>query len=215
MRLAQPWLLLVSPAATWRALEGGPWPAFAAQALLLLLGWMVSRRPMAELSKTAGMGQGGGLGSFVLLLLVILIAYCLIAVLLALFLRALGSTAGFVRILTWLAYGATPLVIGRCIGLLSFAIVQPLAKQPAEAIALQVNPLGWLSLAGLFRPLSLSWTFASALDLFAIWALVLLTTGALHYLKLGVARASALVSGLLIIWLLALTAVWQGLQRSL
>ncbi len=208
-------MLLVSPTATWGGQVGGPLPALVTQALLLMLGWSAASHALADLSKVSGLAEGGtGFTSFLLLLAALLVLTLLLTAAATLLLRALGSKQTFGTMFTWLAYGMTPVYLGRSLGLLTFAIVQPLAADPREALALQVNPLG-LSLAGLYPPLSFPWTLAASIDVFTVWALVLLAIGALHYLKLGTARSAALMSALLIIWLLALTAVWQGLQRSL
>lgn len=217
-RYGLPWIVLVNAGAAWRALAAGKssaWPALLYQVLLLLFGWMVSRRPMADLAEVSGIGKSGqGLGAFLLGVIALIAGLALLAVLLRLLVKVIGGQPSFAQVFTWLTYGVTPLFVGRILGLLSFAVFQPLAKDKADALALQVNPLG-LSLAGLFHQLSLPWTMASAMDAFALWALVILAVGAVQFLRLNAPRAAALIGALLLIWLLALTLVWQGLQRSL
>jgi Yip1 domain len=217
-RYGLPWIMLVNPAQAWRALREGrpsPWPALVTQMLLLYAGWLAAHKPMAELAEVSGLGKGGlDVAALVIGTFAIVATLAILAIVLRAVLVVLGERTGFRPIFTWLTYGVTPLFIGRFLGLLSFAVFQPLAKDRADAIALQLNPLG-LSLASAFAPLSLPWTIASALDIFALWSLVLLALGAVHFLRVNSARAAALLGALLLIWLLALTLVWQGLQRSL
>ena len=218
-RYALPWVVLVSPGAGWRTLSvqqhASAWPALLYQALLLLLGWMAARRPMAELAEVSGIGKAGqGPGAFLLGTIALVVALVVLAGLLRFALAIVGGSTGVGHIFTWLAFGITPLFVGRFLGLLSFAVFQPLAKDRSDALALQMNPLG-ISLTSLFHPLSLPWTMASALDVFALWSFTILAIGAVHYLRLTPPRVAAVLGTLLLIWLLTLTLVWQGLQRSL
>jgi hypothetical protein len=217
-RTGLPWIVLVNPTAAWRALREGrpsPWPALLYQLLLLGAGWLVARRPMAQLAEVSGLGSANfGFGTLLVGMLATVALLAILALLLRLYLLVLGTRLAYPVVLTWLAHGATPVFLGRFLGLLSFAVFQPLAADRAGALALQLNPLG-LSLAGRFAPLSLPWALAAALDVFTLWSLAILAVGALQFLRLNHARAAALLAALLVIWLLVSALLWQGLQRSL
>jgi hypothetical protein len=217
-RYGLPWIVLVSPTAAWRALlqqKPTPWPALMYQILLLCVGWIAAQKPMGELAEISGIGKGGSdTGALIVGLFVIVAVQAILAALVQFTVQIVSQRPSFNTVFTWLAYGTTPLFLGRFLGLLSFAVFQPLAQDKAGALALQVNPLS-LSLAGLFPPVSLPWTIASQADIFALWSLAILALGAVHYLRLNAARAAAVTCTLLLIWLVALTLMWQGLQRSL
>jgi hypothetical protein len=170
---------------------------------------------MGDLAEVSGFAKAGqGLATFLIGVLALFGALLFLSAVLRVVVQVKGAKPGNAQVLSWVSNGATPFFVGRFLGLLSFAVFQPLAKDKADALALQMNPLGF-SAAGLLQPLTLPWTIASALDVFALWALVVLAIGAVHFLRLNAPRASALLGTLLLIWLLALTLVWQGLQRSL
>jgi hypothetical protein len=112
--------------------------------------------------------------------------------------------------LTWTAYGALPIYLGRCLGFVSFAVVQPLSEDARDAWALQFNPYS-PGLAGLFERLSYPWVLASSFDLFGIWSLILLLLGARHFLRLTPAATAWAGVVLMLLWLAALTLVWRGM----
>lgn len=216
--LSLPWELLVQPAATWRRLQLQPysWPAILTQGLLLYAGWLLAARPMLELQAVA-IGSDpqtpAALAGLALPLFALALALGLAGVL-WLWFSLLGLRFGYRQMLVWSAYGLLPLYLGRALGLLSFAIIRPLAETPLDALALTINPLS-LGLAGLFEPLSYPWVLGSAFDLFGVWSVLLLALGARHFLELHGSRRGWVLVALLLLFLLVLTALWRGLQAGI
>jgi hypothetical protein len=214
--LALPWLLLVDPSRGWRLVAVKPvvWGALIIQWLILCLGIAASARPTGELLDLIGGPAGisafsAALGALVLILIGTL-AFAAIALAWA---RVLALALPFRDLLAWTAFAATPIYLGRLLGLLSFAVVQPLAGTSSEALQLQLNPHG-LNLAGLFAPLSLPWLLAAWFDPFTLWTLLLLGIGSRGLLGLTGGPRWALLAALVLSWPLALTIVWQGLLRG-
>ena len=220
---ALPWRILVAPVDSWRQLctRPSPWPALLTQWLLLVLYALVATRPLAELWDAAGLGKlasgdsnfGRWLGILLLYLPLNLLIAALTAVAARFALLLVAIRIDFRQALTWTAYSALPVYLGRCLGFLGFSIVQPLARDAQDVWALMFSPFS-PGLAGLFPPLSYPWVMASSFDLFGIWSLILLGLGARHFLALTPSRSAWAMLVIMLLWLAALTVVWRGMLAA-
>jgi hypothetical protein len=214
-----PWRLLVSPVSAWRLIAEHPsaWPALFTQWILVLAYGLLAARPLAELWSAAGLGSiaanSNTMSHIVGLLLFLPLNIALAALcawLVRLTLQALSIKLSFRQALTWTAYGALPVFLGRFLGFIGFAIVQPLSNDARDAWALQFNPFS-PGLAGMFERLSYPWVLACSFDLFGLWSLLLLALGARHFLRLSPGQSAWAIALLVLLWLAALTLVWRGM----
>lgn len=222
--MSAPWRLLVAPVCTWRGIgtQSVWWAPVATQWVLAAVGFSLTARTMSELAFTAGLRSSsaavpwyGVLGGAVLLLPVVLILNLVHTLLAWVWLKLIGSGIDLVRLFVWLAGGALPFVLGSTLGLVVFAAVQPLAQDPATALALQLRPFaGGLTtlLPEHFEPLTFTWFIAAYFDIFGLWSILLVALGARHYLGYSKRRTAWVVIALVLLWGLGVTCLWHVAQ---
>ncbi|MCC7479715.1 hypothetical protein IT575_14840 [bacterium] len=220
---ARPWQMLVAPVESWQQLaaQSSPWPALLAQWLLMVLYAALAARPLAELWEASGQGEliaaGSGAGRWIGILLLYLplnVALAALAAVLArLALLLIAVRISFAQAFTWTAYSALPVYIGRCLGFIGFAIVQPLTREAQDVWALMFNPFS-PGLAFLFPKLSFAWVVFSSFDIFGLATLLLLALGARHFLGLSLQRSLWATLVMVLLWLAGLTVVWRAMLAA-
>ena len=111
-----------------------------------------------------------------------------------------------------------PSSAGALLSYLLFAIVRPLATSPDHSLALMLKPYSMgpaMFLPEALPPLSFGWFVCSYLDVFGIWSLVLLISGALHFLQLNARKTLWLTLGLMLLSFALITGLWNAVQQSL
>jgi hypothetical protein len=223
---ALPWLILVRPVAAWTQAGAQPvWlQAILAQWLLAALGWLLSAQPRLELSQAAGVASatqaftaGGMAGGLALQLIPVALRISLLAAAGGLALLLCGWRVPWTRLCSWAGLALMPLALGGVLADVLLFFVRPLADSPRQALAIELRafPLGpSLLLPQLFPPLSPQWFIASYFDGFALWGLALAALGIVRYLGLPLRRTAWALSALVLILLLALTAVWSITQGT-
>ena len=225
--LVLPWHLLVRPLATWRALVGNTgmrtWgPALLVQWLLLGSAQVVALQPSFELARYSGLTTNqlppswfAVIWQVMLFALGLAMANLSLAGVIFLLARLVSINRSFASTLTLASYTLLPVVLGTALGSLVFAFTQPLTRQPAHALALLVRPFspGFAAFPPISNePLSLAWVFASYIDVFTVWSLVVFALGSTVLLNLSAKRTSWLCIGLVLSLCASLTAWWRVLQ---
>ncbi len=218
--------LLVSPTATWRNLSRSAKPvhSLTTQFLLLAIGRLIGWQPFSDIiQSTGGTVQNSPLLWAVItelfqLAIFVIVANLAIAGLLFGCFTLLGMKTNFQRMLIWLSYGLLPICLGYLVGTIPLWFIQPLTTGPSAAMAWQIKPfsLGVASfLPHYFTPLSAQWFIATTFDFFGIWALWLLGIGAFRYLQYDLRRSAWITCGLVLIFFLAASVMWQVFQAIL
>jgi hypothetical protein len=111
-----------------------------------------------------------------------------------------------------------PVMLGYMVSALLFALIQPLSNEPAQAVALALRPFTF-SLATFlpryFPPVTLSWFIASYFDVFSLWGLWLLISGAKWLLGLDSYKLVWLALELVILSVAVIIGLWQSVQHML
>lgn len=219
------WRVLVAASNGWQDVRQSPswWWALLTHWFLQVLTGLLVYKPMLQLASETGLGVPPD-RSFALGLAVLAIAGSVVLTMLiaaaagSVVLLTLGMRTSFAGLLSWVSYGLLPLAVGQCAGGLLFAIVQPLTQDPVQALAISLRPYSF-GIAGLLPdllpPLSFGWFAASYLDLFGLWALVLLLIGA--QVLFGTQRMHLLWLGfeLVLVFSVIITGLWLASQQLL
>lgn len=186
---------------------------------MLLAAQIVSMQSATDLLKHSGLNVTAAMPGWLqftwqaALLVVGVVAFVAGAALLAWLAGMLaGLKLPYAKVFVWMAYGLQPALLGLLLGYIVFAVTHPLTRQAEYALALLVKPFSLnlaLFLGNSFQPLSLGWVFASYIDVFGIWSLVVLAVGAHRFLGVTGLRLLWFMLALLVMLLLVLVAWWQ------
>jgi hypothetical protein len=220
----QAWHVLVAPTQVFSsAMLGDAWlsPLISIW-LMLLAAQLVSIQSATDLLQHSGLNVTAAMPGWLqfswqaALLVIGVVVFTAGAALLAWLAAMLaGLKLSYPRVFVWMAYGLQPALLGLLLGYFSFAITHPLTRQAEHALALLVKPFSLnlaLFLGNSFQPLSLGWVFASYIDVFGIWSLVVLAIGAHRFLGITGLRLLWFMLALVLMLLLVLVAWWQLLQ---
>jgi len=223
--MANVWRILVAPKSTWIALGGGGslLDVMYVQWLLLLLASVLVQRPLYEVFTTAQIGGTAetiSIGQLLWLSVALIVMVVLIdlagAGLLKLAALPLGEHPSFRACLVCFSFSLMPVMLGTLIAALLFALIQPLSNDPSQAIALALRPYSFglaTFLPQYFPPVTLSWFLASYLDVFSLWGLWLIITGARWYLGISSRKTAWLAFELMILSVAVIIGLWQYMQR--
>jgi len=223
--MANVWRILVAPKSTWIALRagGGLLDALYIQWLMLLLASLLVQRPLYEVFTTAriaGTAEATSIAQLLMLAIALVVMIVLInmfaAGLLKLAALPLGEYPSFAACLTCIVFSLIPVMLGSLVAALLFALIQPLSDDPSQAIALALRPYSFglaTFLPRYFPPVTLSWFIASYLDVFSLWGLWLIITGANWYLGISRRKTAWLVFELMILSVAIIIGLWQYMQR--
>lgn len=228
-RAALPWLTLVRPAAVWRHLASNQgveaWGyALLAQWLLLGTAQVIAIKPSFELAQYSGLTAAqlppswlAVVWQLILYALGVVLANALLSGTIWIAARLSSQMHPYSKLFTLTSFSMIPAILGSVLGTLVFSLTQPLTRQASHALALIIRPFT-LSLASLpplsNEPLSLGWVFASYLDVFGIWSLLVFSIGSTILLRLTFKQSAWLVLGVVISLAAGLTAWWRVLQAA-
>lgn len=223
---ATPLRLLVEPAQGWSSLKETPavLPAFAYHCAVIVFTWLLNAQLYSEIAVAASIGPAKTLSSYSLVAILIqsVISVTALTLLLAgavwIATRLLPAGPRFYHCWVIAVNGSLPLAVGWLYSSLMIFFVKPLAADALTALSLLLKPFS-LGLASIwsegFDPLSLPWFFASYLDLFGIWAIVLICIGLARYLATDLRHLLWPLLALVLLLLLLLTGLWQVIQLGI